>query len=142
MAQSTSLEDLVRRVAWQVRLRRAEHHLLRGAFWGAVAAAVLLVGRGAVGTWAVPAAVGVFVLGAAGGFVWGLARRPDPRDAARLADRAFGLQDRVATALEWAVRPDRTPLVDALVADATTRVAELPPVAASAGSGRRWWRRR
>jgi hypothetical protein len=127
MAQSTSLEDLVRRVAWQVRLRRAEHHALRGAFWGAVAAAVLLVGRGAVGAWAVPAAVGVFVLGAAGGFVWGLARRPDPGDAARLADRAFGLQDRVATALEWAARSDRTSLVDALVADATTRVAELPP---------------
>jgi hypothetical protein len=29
--------------------------------------------------------------------------------------------------LEWAERPDRTPLVDALVADATARVESLPP---------------
>src|SRR5204863_194728 len=50
-----------------------------------------------------------------------------PADAARLADRAFGLEDRVATALEWAERPDRTPLVDTLVADATERVERLQP---------------
>src|SRR5262249_38416384 len=41
-------------------------------------------------------------------------------DVARLADRGYGLQDRVATALEWAERPERTRLVDALVADAVS----------------------
>jgi hypothetical protein len=54
-------------------------------------------------------------------------RRVQAGDAARLADRAFGLDDRVATALEWAERPDRTPLVDVLVADAVARVSALEP---------------
>src|SRR5439155_3780687 len=67
------------------------------------------------------------LLGALAGTAYGLARRVAPRDAARLADRAFGLADRVATALEWADHPDRTPLVDALVADTVARVLALEP---------------
>jgi hypothetical protein len=46
-------------------------------------------------------------------------------EAARLADRGSGLKDRVSTALEWASRPDRTPIVDALVADASSRIERL-----------------
>jgi hypothetical protein len=42
-----------------------------------------------------------------------------------VADRAFGLNDRIATAVEWAGRPDRTPLVDSLLADAAARVEGL-----------------
>src|SRR5205809_358626 len=61
------------------------------------------------------------------GAAWGALKQTSPADAARLADRAFGLEDRVATALEWAERPDRTPLVDTLVADATERVERLQP---------------
>jgi hypothetical protein len=61
------------------------------------------------------------------GAVWGALKRTNRADAARLADRAFGLEDRVATALEWAQREDRTPLVDALVADATARVERVQP---------------
>jgi hypothetical protein len=52
----------------------------------------------------------------------GLLKRVSPADAARIADRAFGLDERLSTALEWADRGDRTPLVDSLVADATARV--------------------
>jgi len=56
-------------------------------------------------------------------------------EAARLVDRTFGLQDRVATAIEWSARSDRPPLVDALVADAGARVEGL----ATPGVVRRRW---
>src|SRR5919108_635787 len=72
-------------------------------------------------------AAALLVAGAMLGAVWGALKRTNRADAARLADRAFGLEDRVATALEWAQREDRTPLVDALVADATARVEQVQP---------------
>ncbi len=126
MPHPESLDLLVRRVTAQVRLRRAEHHAIRGAFWGGLAAVVILALRTPLGPWALPAAGAVFAGAVVGGLVWGFSRRTRRGDAARLADRAFGLEDRVATALEWAERPDRTPLVEALVADAARRVERLP----------------
>jgi hypothetical protein len=114
-------------VAAQIRRRRAEHYALRGAFWTAVAAVVILLLKGVAGPWAVPAAGALVVAGILAGVIFGLTRPIPVADAARLADRAFGLEDRVATALEWAHRPDRTPLVAALVTDATERVQGLPP---------------
>lgn len=127
MTPPESVERLVRGVAAQVRWRRAEHWALRGAFWGAVVAAAAFLLKGPLGAWAAPLGLGALALGAAAGAAWGLSRRTAPGDAARLADRAFGLEDRVATALEWSVRPDRTPLVDALVADAVARVGRVEP---------------
>ena len=55
----------------------------------------------------------------------GIAAVEDPRLLARLADRGYGLQDRISTALEWGNRPDRTPLVDTLVTDAVARAGTL-----------------
>ena len=125
MREPQAIDILLRRVARQVRRRRAEHHALRGAFWGAVAAAALLVFKSLLGLVAVAAGGALVAAGALGGALWGLARRVDAADAARLADRAFALDDRVATALEWAARPDRTRLVDLLVADTSARVEAL-----------------
>jgi hypothetical protein len=127
MSETGPLDLLVRRVVAQVRRRRVEHHALRGFFWASLPAVLLLAFKGPLGPRAVPAAGAVLVAGALLGALWGAFRRTREADAARLADRAFGLEDRVATALEWAGRPDRTPLVDALVADATERVSRLPP---------------
>src|SRR5262245_1200572 len=127
MEHAEALGRLVQRVARQVRWRRAEHHALRGLFYGAAAGAVTLVLKTVLGAWALPAAGGLLLLGLVGGAVWGFCQRVPRNDAARLADRAFGLQDRVATALEWAVRPDRTPLVDALVTDAIAHVDAVAP---------------
>src|SRR5213083_1419252 len=127
MAHPQAIEVLVRRVERQVGVRRAEHWGLRGAFWGALLAAAVLAFKAVLGLAALVLAPALVLLGALAGAAYGLARRVAPRDAARLADRAFGLADRVATALEWADHPDRTPLVDALVADTVARVLALEP---------------
>jgi len=125
MADPAGLERLVHRVTAQVRRRRAEHYGLRGAFYGALAAVLPLLAKGLIGPAAPAVAIALIVLGAAAGVVFGLALAAPRGDAARLADRAFGLEDRVATALEWARRPERSPLVDALVRDAIERVERL-----------------
>src|SRR5438128_797007 len=107
MAHPQAIEVLVRRVARQVGVRRAEHWGLRGAFWGALLAAAVLAFKAVLGLAALVLAPALVLLGALAGAAYGLARRVAPRDAARLADRAFSLADRVATALEWADHPDR-----------------------------------
>ena len=127
MRETQALARLAQRVARQVRWRRTEHHALRGLFYGAVAGALVLTLKTPFGFWALPMAGGLVLLGGLLGGLWGFLQRVPTDDAARLADGAFGLQDRVATALEWAGRPDRTPLVDALVADAIAHVERLAP---------------
>jgi hypothetical protein len=125
MAQLEALDRLVWRVAAQVRRRRIEHYALRGAFWATLVAVVLLLFKQPLGGWALLGAGVALAAGTLGGAVWGALRRTPWADAARLADRAWQLEDRVATALEWAPRPDRSPLVDALVADTISRVERL-----------------
>ena len=125
MPDLSILQRAVADVSRQIRVRRAEFYGLRGLFGGAVCALLPLVLRDSLGwssfLWAgVCLAVGALA-GAATGFLMPLRAG----EAARLADRGYGLQDRVATALEWADRPDRTPLVAALVADAVARVQAL-----------------
>jgi hypothetical protein len=116
------LDRLVREIVTQVRWRRAEHYGLRGLFWGAAAGVLPLLLRSVLGPWGLALAIVVLVVGAVAGVLYGLLKRVEPADAARLADRAFGLAERLSTALEWADREERTRLVESLVADATARV--------------------
>ena len=125
MPDSGVLERLVAQVGWEIRRRRAEFYGLRGLFYGAVLGLVPLLLKNAVGPAAPLIALGVALLGAAAGALRGISLPLPAADAARLADRAFGLQVRLATALEWAARPDRTPLVDLLLADVTARLEGL-----------------
>ncbi|HEX7787050.1 MAG TPA: hypothetical protein VF653_12600, partial [Methylomirabilota bacterium] len=125
MAGLPVIERLVADVGRQIRLRRAEFYGLRGLFWGAVAAVLPLVVKESFGLWSYVAAAGLLIAGATAGALRGFLMRLPPSEAARLADRGYGLADRVSTALEWAGRPDRTPIVEALVADASTRVEQL-----------------
>ena len=127
MANSDTLERLVRRVAAQVRRRRVEYYALRGAFWGSLVAVLLLILKGPLAGWALPLAAAVVVVSALGGALWGGIKRTSIADAARLADRAWGLEERVATAVDWAGRSERTPLVEALIADTLQRVERLEP---------------
>src|SRR4029453_9462138 len=125
--QAPTLERLVARVAAQVRRRRAEHYALRGAFWSSLAAVVVLLFKAPLGGWALPLAAGLVAAGALGGLAWGAFKRTPSSDAARLADRAWGLEDRVAPAIEGGGRPGRTPLVDAPVTDVLGRIDKLEP---------------
>src|SRR5712671_6961639 len=117
MTESPRIEGLLRRIRREIRRRRAEYYGLRGAFWGAVAGVAVLLAKHGVGGTAPWIAAGLATLGALVGIAYGAARGVRRGDVARVADRAFGLDDRVATTLEWAERPDRTRLVDALIAD-------------------------
>src|SRR5712691_486039 len=112
------LERLVSDVARQVRLRRAEYYGLRGLLWGAVATIPPLLFKELLGDTVLLLSGALLVAGAAAGALYGLVLKLPAQEAARLADRGYALKDRVATALEWADRPGRTPVVEALVADA------------------------
>jgi hypothetical protein len=125
MPGPTVIERLVADVGRQIRLRRAEFYGLRGLFWGAVAAVVPLVVKESFGLWSYLAAAILLIGGATAGALRGFFMRLPQSEAARLADRGYGLADRVSTALEWSSRPDRTPIVDALVTDASARVEQL-----------------
>ncbi len=126
MPDVQDLERLVAEVARQVRFRRAEHYGLRGLLWGALASLGPLLAKEYLSAIALPLAGGLLLLGGLVGALWGVVLALPARDAARLADRGHGLQDRIATALEWARRPDRTPVVDALLSDAVARARALP----------------
>src|SRR5882724_7529939 len=125
MTESPRIEGLLRRIRREIRRRRAEYYGLRGAFWGAVAGVAVMLAKQGIGARAPWIAGGLVVLGLLVGLAYGAARGIRRGDVARVADRAFGLDDRVATTLEWADRPDRTRLVDALVVDTVARVGNL-----------------
>src|SRR5574342_159312 len=125
MPDLTSLKDAVADVSRQIRLRRAEFYGFRGLFGGAVAALLPLVLRDSLGWSGFLWAGGCLAAGSLAGAITGFVMPLPAGEAARLADRGYGLQDRVATALEWADRPDRTPLVDALVAHAVAKVQAM-----------------
>ncbi len=122
-----ALDRLVRQVQTQVRWRRAEYWALRGAFWSALLAVVPLAIKGPLGHLAVPVAVALVGTGLVAGLCYGFTRRVAPADAARLADRAFGLADRIGTALEYVGRTDAGPMAAALIADTLARVERLEP---------------
>src|SRR5437016_2816308 len=105
MADPIVLERLVSDVARQIRWRRAEYYGLRGLFLGALAALVPLVFRAVLGPVGLGAAGLLVALAALAGAAYGLALRVPRAEAARLADRGYGLQDRLATSLEWGPRP-------------------------------------
>jgi hypothetical protein len=127
MPHPETLDRLVRRVATQVRRRRIEHYVLRGAFWGSLLSVLLLAFKGPLADWALPSAMGALGVGVLTGALWGALKRTSVADAARLADRAWGLEDRVATAMDWVGRAERPPLVDALIADTLQRIERLEP---------------
>src|SRR2546427_498409 len=125
MTESPRIEGLLRRIRREIRRRRAEYYGLRGAFWGAGAGVAVMLAKQGIGARAPWIAGGLVVLGLLVGLAYGAARGIRRGDVARVADRAFGLDDRVATTLEWADRPDRTRLVDTLVSDTVARVESL-----------------
>jgi hypothetical protein len=125
MPDPAVLQRLVSEVARQIRTRRAEYYGVRGMFIGALVALLPLSLRDFLGPLGLGLAAALLGAGLLAGVLYGVLLKLPPGEAARLADRGYGLQDRVATALEWAARPDRTPMVDALLADAVPRAERL-----------------
>ena len=125
MPDLTILQRAVADVSRQTRVRRAEFYGLRGLFGGSLCALLPLILRDSFGWQSFLWAGVCLVAGALAGAGIGFFMHLPAGEAARLADRGYGLQDRISTALEWADRPDRTPLVDALVADAVARAQSL-----------------
>ena len=96
MPDPTVLERLVADVARQIRLRRAEFYGLRGLLWA-------LGGRGGAarprsrwGSGAIVGAATLLLAGAGAGALRGFLMTLPPAEAARLADRGYGLQERVS----------------------------------------------
>ncbi len=125
MPDLTILQRAVADVSRQIRIRRAEFYGLRGLFGGSLCALLPLVLRDSLGWQSFLWAGVCLVSGALAGAAIGFFMKLPAGEAARLADRGYGLQDRISTALEWADRPDRTPLVDALVTDAVAHAQSL-----------------
>lgn len=126
MTLSPPIAGLLADVASQVRRRRAESGALRGAFWGALAAALVLLVKGGFEELAIPVALGVWLLGIIIGWIFGASRRPSELETARIADHAFELNDRVATSLEYSRLDRPEPLAEALITDTGERVRALP----------------
>jgi hypothetical protein len=125
MEHGATLRLAVSRLTRLVRQRRALYYGVRGLLWGLCAAVLPVALRSVAAAWALPAAAGLAVGGALIGVVYGLLLRVPAADVLGLADRAFGLHDRLATAFDLLRREVRGPLVTAAIADAERRVPAL-----------------
>jgi hypothetical protein len=125
MAHGAALGLTITRLTRLIRQRRALFYGVRGLAWGLCLAVVPVALRAMVGPWALPVAGGVAAGGALAGVLYGMLLRVPPVDALGLADRAFDLKDRLATAHDLLARPDRGALADSAIADAETHAAQI-----------------
>ena len=125
MAHGAALGLTITRLTRLIRQRRALFYGVRGLVWGLGLAVVPVALRAMVGPWALPVAAGVAAGGALAGALYGILLRVPPVDVLGLADRAFGLKDRLATAHDLLARPDRGELADAAIADAETHATQI-----------------
>jgi hypothetical protein len=125
MEEDAALGHTVQRVGRLIRQRRALFYGLRGLTWGLAVAVLPVLLRAFIGPQAVPAAAGVAAAGLLAGILYGVCLRVPASDAARLTDRALGLHDRLATALELIRRADRSSLGLAAVRDASRHAMDL-----------------
>src|SRR5437588_10142423 len=102
MLQSSDVAATLQPVQRRLGVVRAEQWALLGAGAGATAGIALLVaGRLVTLPNTVALALTLLVLGALGGVLFGVVRRPDFLQTARTVDRHFALDDRVTTAVEF-----------------------------------------
>jgi hypothetical protein len=125
MAHGAGLSLTITRLTRLIRQRRALYYGVRGLVWGLCLATVAVAFRAMIGPWALPLAAGVGAAGALLGVLYGVLLRVPPVDALGLADRAFDLKDRLATAHDLLGRADRTGLADAAIADAETHAVQV-----------------
>src|SRR5262245_18868672 len=117
-AHGAVLGQTITRLTRLIRQRRALFYGVRGLTWGLCLAIVPVALRTVLGPWAVIVALGVAAAGALLGALYGLRLRVPAMDALGLADRAFDLKDRLATAHDLLRRSERGSLADAAIDDA------------------------
>ncbi|MBI3454626.1 MAG: hypothetical protein HY002_02400 [Candidatus Rokubacteria bacterium] len=125
MEHGAALQLTVQKLTRLIRQRRAAFYGLRGFAWGLGLAVVPVVLRSVIGPVALVVAGGVAAGGLLAGLMYGVLLRVPPGDAARLADRRFGLHDRLATALELLGSREGGPLAGFVIGDAAEYVAGL-----------------
>ncbi len=125
MEQGAAIRLAVQRLTRLIRYRRAVFYGLRGLAWGLGLAVLPVVLRAVLGPRTLVMAAGAVGVGALAGLAYGLMLPVPGGDAATLADRAFGLHDRMATALELLRDPTVSPLAEAAIRDATERASSL-----------------
>src|SRR5262245_23411697 len=125
MAHGAALGLTISRLTRLIRRRRALFYGVRGLVWGLFLAVAPVVFRAQIGPWALPVAGGLAAAATLAGVLYGLLLRVPPIDALGLADRAFDLKDRLATAQDLLARPDRGALASAAIVDAERHAAQL-----------------
>ena len=113
MAHGAGLGLTITRLTRLIRQRRALYYGVRGLVWGLCLAIIAVALRAMIGPWALPLAGALGAGGALLGILYGVLLRVPPVDALGLADRAFDLKDRLATAHDLLGRADRSGLADA-----------------------------
>jgi hypothetical protein len=125
MDQGAAIQHTARRIGQLIRQRRALYYGARGLTWGLGLALVPVVLRSFLGEYTWPAAILAAGGGALIGLLYGMLLRVPAADAMRLADRAFGLHDRLGTAIELCREPEPAPLAVAAIEDAVGHAARL-----------------
>jgi hypothetical protein len=125
MAHGAGLGLTISRLTRLIRERRALFYGVRGLGWGLCLAVVPVALRAMVGPWALPVAGALAGGGALAGALYGLLLRVPTVDALGVADRAFDLKDRLATAHELLGRPERGAVADAAIQDAEAHARQL-----------------
>jgi hypothetical protein len=125
MADGATLGLTISRLTRLIRQRRAVFYGVRGLAWGLCLAVLPVALRAVVGPWTLPLAGGLAAGGALAGALYGLFLRVPPVDALGVADRAFNLKDRLATAHDLLGRPDRGALADAAIEDAAKHATQI-----------------
>jgi hypothetical protein len=125
MVDGAALRVTITRLTRLVRQRRMLFYGLRGLVWGLCLAIVPVALRTVLGPWALPVAGGAAVAGALIGLLYGALLRVPAVDALGLADRAFDLKDRLATAHDLLGRPERGALADAAIQDAEGHARQI-----------------
>jgi hypothetical protein len=125
MAHGAALSLTISRLTRLIRQRRALYYGVRGLVWGLCLAVVPVVFRAQIGPWALHVAGGLAAGATLLGVLYGLFLRVPTIEALGLADRAFDLKDRLATAQDLLARPERSALAEAAIADAEQHARQL-----------------
>jgi hypothetical protein len=123
------IRQLLDRVAAQLRIRYAERMAWRGAIIGGALSVFILMFRThfeelAIGIQVSIPLVTIF-LGCGLAALIGFSRKPTDLIAARFADQAFHLGDRLATVVEQRAQHNKSPLMNALLMDARCRATGI-----------------